>query len=429
VDLGDIDKTLADISIDEIEVAGEDKSRTTISENDVGIVKLVNQIIIDASGKGCSDIHIETYSGEHNTIIRFRSDGVCFLYKEIPFSWKRALIARIKIISNLDIAERRLPQDGKIRMKYGNNHIDLRVATIPTCDGCEDAVLRILHSADPLTFEELNLSPRNMKVLSEVVNRRIGIYLVAGPTGSGKTTTLHSVLKKMNTIDRKIWTAEDPIEISQEGLRQVQMHPSIGLTFAHALRSFLRADPDVIMIGEMRDQETAKMGIEASLTGHLVLSTLHTNSAPETVVRLIEMGVDPFLFADGLIGVLAQRLARTLCKKCKEKYTPSKKELEALAEDYGKDYWPELKATQDSVTMFKPKGCENCNNTGFRGRIGLHEILDVNEETKHLIAKSAGADDIRKSAVKNGMRTLRQDGIWKIIKGHINLDSLNACVD
>ncbi len=426
--LGDIDETLADIQTEDSETRENefDGEGTTVSSGDSGIIKVVNQVIIDAHKKGCSDIHIETYPGKQETIIRFRKDGVCFLYKEIPANWKKAIVARIKIMSNLNIAERRIPQDGKIQIKFEGQSVELRVATLPTFGGNEDIVLRILAASEPLPLDKLNLSPKNIKSFTDAVALPYGIFLVVGPTGSGKTTTLHSALGHINTLERKIWTAEDPIEITQHGLRQVQMHPSIDLTFATALRAFLRADPDVIMIGEMRDQETASAGIEASLTGHLVFSTLHTNSAPETITRLIDLGIDPFNFADALLGILAQRLVRTLCKKCKEKHIPSQEELAYLAKEYGEDLWPELKATPDSVTMRKPKGCDDCNKTGYSGRTGLHEILSIGAETRRLIQNKASVDDIRKSAIKHGMRTLKQDGIWKVLKGDTDIEKVRA---
>lgn len=423
-----MDKDFKNIEVDCSGAIDEElkEEGTSVNENDTGIVKLVNQMIMEAYFKGVSDIHVETYPGKQNAIVRFRKDGVCYIYNEIPPSWKRAVIARIKIISNLDIAERRLPQDGKILFKFGNKSIELRVATLPTYSGNEDAVMRILAASEPMPLDKLNLSSKNLKHLTEAIKKTHGIFLVVGPTGSGKTTTLHSALRHINTPERKIWTAEDPIEITQHGLRQVQMQPKINLTFATALRSFLRADPDVIMIGEMRDEETASMGIEASLTGHLVFSTLHTNSAPETVTRLIDLGIDTFNFADALLGILAQRLVRTLCKKCKAQYKPSGKELDLLAREYNEKLWPELNATVDSVKMFKPVGCEKCNKSGFSGRTGVHEIFVMDSDTKRLIQNKAAIDDIRDSASRNGMRTLKQDGIWKVTKGDTTIEMVRS---
>ncbi|MBF0633385.1 MAG: Flp pilus assembly complex ATPase component TadA [Nitrospinae bacterium] len=426
---GNIDSVL-----DEIEVGREqgaeaeessDDTGMAVQEADSGVIKLMNQVIMDAYSKNVSDIHVETYPGKANTVIRFRIDGDLQEYKQIPANWKRAIVARIKIMSNLNIAERRLPQDGKIQLKLtANKTIELRVATVPTFGGNEDAVMRILAASEPLPLDKLNLSPRNYDFFTKAVEKPYGIFLVVGPTGSGKTTTLHSVLGYLNKPDTKIWTAEDPVEITQVGLRQVQMQADINLTFATALRAFLRADPDIIMIGEMRDHETANMGIEASLTGHLVFSTLHTNSAPETITRLIDLGIDPFNFADALLGVLAQRLVRTLCPFCKEKYKPTQEALDIMKVEYGEKMWEELNPTVDSVNMCKPKGCQKCGNTGFKGRTGLHEVLVMDMETKRLIQSKALVDLIRESAIRHGMRTLKQDGIWKVLKGDTTIEKV-----
>ena len=398
----------------------------SINEGDTGVVKLVNFLLIEAYNKGVSDIHVETYPGKQNTIIRFRQDGDCSVFKEIPANWKKALLARIKIMSNLNIAERRLPQDGKIQLKHGDKIIEYRVATVPTYGGNEDAVLRILAASEPLPLDRLNLSESNKKAFISCVQKPYGIYLVVGPTGSGKTTTLHSALGHINTPDMKIWTAEDPVEITQRGLRQVQMHRQIDLTFAVALKAFLRADPDVIMIGEMRDHETAAMGVEASLTGHLVFSTLHTNSAPETITRLLDLGLDPFNFADALLGVLAQRLVRTLCPFCKEKYTPTKEELELIAEEYNPKLWPEMKTLVPQMNMCRPKGCEKCNKTGLKGRTGLHEVLTMNLEIKKYVQHKGSVEEIRDAAIRGGMRTIKQDGIWKVMKGDTTMELVRA---
>ncbi|MDH5511176.1 MAG: ATPase, T2SS/T4P/T4SS family [Nitrospinota bacterium] len=398
----------------------------TVEEGDSGVVKLVNYLLIEAYNRGVSDVHIETYPGKSNTIIRYRQDGACYVFKEIPANWKKALLARVKIMSNLNIAERRLPQDGKIQLKHGDKVIEYRVATLPTYGGNEDAVLRILAASEPLPLDRLNLSDRNLKFFLDAVAHPYGIFLCVGPTGSGKTTTLHSALGHINTPERKIWTAEDPVEITQRGLRQVQMHRQIDLTFEVALKAFLRADPDVIMIGEMRDFETANMGIEASLTGHLVFSTLHTNSAPETVTRLIDMGLDPLNFADAFLGVLAQRLVRTLCPFCKQKINPSKEMLAQMAKEYGEKLWPELKEIVPQINICQPKGCPKCNNTGLKGRTGLHEIMNMTLELKKLIQKKATVEEMRDAALRGGMRTLKQDGIWKVLKGDTTMDLVRA---
>lgn len=401
-----------------------------VSEEDSVIVQLVNKIIYDAYNKKASDIHIEPYPGKKDTIVRIRVDGRCAIYQGIPYKYKHAIVSRIKIMAGLDIAERRKPQDGKIDFKkYGPIDVELRVATVPTAGQLEDVVLRILASGEPLPFEKLGLTERNYRVFENAINKPYGLILVVGPTGSGKTTTLHSAIAKINKEDVKIWTAEDPVEITQKGLRQVQVNPKIGFTFAAALRSFLRADPDVIMVGEMRDEETAEIGIEASLTGHLVFSTLHTNSAPETVTRLLDMGMDPFSFSDALLCILAQRLARRLCSECKEIYKPDKKELDEIIDEYGREYFSMTNIDLSEVNIAKPKGCPKCNNTGYKGRLGIHEVLECTDELKGLIKKKADIDEIRKQAIKDGMTTLKQDGILKVFQGLTDLKEVRrVCI-
>src|SRR6266446_4182639 len=316
--MGSIQDILGELTDDTGSDADEDDGLGGIGENDSTIVRLANQIIVDAYKRGASDIHIEPYAARTDTVIRMRVDGSCAEYQRLPASYRRALVSRLKIMARMDIAERRKPQDGKIKFRLPQGReIELRVATIPTAQGDEDVVMRLLAASEPLPLEALQMTARNMREVRRLIDQPYGLFLVVGPTGSGKTTTLHAALGAINTADLKIWTAEDPVEITQYGLRQVQVQPCIGFTFAAAMRAFLRADPDIIMVGEIRDHETAHTGIEASLTGHLVFSTLHTNSAPETLTRLLDMGLDPFNFADALLGVLAQRLARTLCKACK----------------------------------------------------------------------------------------------------------------
>jgi type II secretory ATPase GspE/PulE/Tfp pilus assembly ATPase PilB-like protein len=390
-----------------------------LDENDSAIVRLGNQIIADAYRQGASDIHIEPYGEKRETLVRFRVDGDCFEYMKIPQSYRRAIVSRLKIMSNLDIAERRKPQDGKIKFKLGGDReIELRVATIPTAGYNEDIVMRILAASEPLPLDKMDFSDRNLKVLRAIAEKPYGIILCVGPTGSGKTTTLHSVLGSINTPDIKIWTAEDPVEITQYGLRQVQVQPKIDFTFAAAMRAFLRADPDVIMVGEMRDKETADIGIEASLTGHLVLSTLHTNSAVETVTRLLDMGCDSFSFADAMLGVLAQRLARRVCKGCKEQYIGSKEEYEELRQGYGVEYWDKLDIKQDNTfRLSRGKGCETCNRSGFKGRIALHELLEGTDRMKKLVQSKARTEELQKVALEEGMTTLVQDGIRKVLQG------------
>lgn len=414
---GSLSDILAEMNVKDANEVEADTGETGIDENESTIVRLVNQIIIDAYEKGASDIHVEPGKGKKTTSIRFRVDGVCFKHLEVPITHSKALVSRIKIMANLDIAEKRLPQDGKIKFFYKDNPVELRVATLPTVGG-EDAVLRILGSTEKMPLESLNLSAANYANFKDIIEKPYGIILVVGPTGSGKTTTLHSALSYINTPDVKIWTAEDPVEITQDGLRQLEVKPKIELNFARAMRAFLRADPDVIMVGEMRDNETAAIGIEASLTGHLVLSTLHTNSAAETVVRLIDMGIDPFNFADALLGILAQRLVRTLCKNCKEPYHPAKEEFDSIVKAYGSGYFSELGIEYtDKLMLHRAKGCDACNQTGYKGRTGIHELLIGSKIIKPLIAKKAPAEDIKEQAMKEGMRTIYQDGIAKIFKG------------
>ena len=340
-------------------------------------------------------------------------------------------------MSQLDISERRKPQDGKLDFKqYGPAKIELRVATIPTANGLEDVVMRVLAAAKPVPVDKLGLDNEKLATLKKVVQRPYGLVLVCGPTGSGKTTTLHSLLGYINTPERKIWTAEDPVEITQAGLRQVQVNPKIGWTFANAMRSFLRADPDVIMVGEMRDQETTKIGIEASLTGHLVLSTLHTNSAPESIVRMLDLGMDPFNFADALLAVLAQRLAKALCPKCKEAYIPDDVELEELALEYCNgtswdhrqimDGWKKTYKKDEKLTMYRIKGCTHCNNTGYKGRLGLYELMTIDPHTKRLIQTRAPITELLEQALAGGMRTLKQDGISKVLQGNTDIAQVRA---
>ncbi len=390
-----------------------------INENDSAIVRLANQVITEAYRLGASDVHIEPYSDRKETAVRFRVDGTCFTSMRIPAVYRRAITSRIKIMANLDIAERRKPQDGKIRFKLAKDReLELRIATLPTAGGNEDIVMRLLTSKNSIPLEAMDFTPEVLQAIKGLAEKPYGIILCVGPTGSGKTTTLHAVLKHINTDERKIWTAEDPIEITQDGLRQVQVHPKIGFTFANALRAFLRADPDVIMIGEMRDKETADTAIEASLTGHLVLSTLHTNSAAETVTRLLDMGCDSFNFADAMLGVLAKRLCKRICEHCKEGYHPTRQEYDELAlgygalnrEKFGVDYTADL-------VLYRGRGCESCNRSGLKGRVPLHELLIGSEMIKNLIQSKAKTADILNRAIREGMTTLLQDGIHKVLQG------------
>lgn len=403
-------------------------SQAQLDENANVIIRLVNQIILDAHKMGASDIHLEPYGEKQETMIRFRIDGHCHEYRRVSPDYRRPLVSRLKIMAHLDIAERRKPQDGKIKFALPEREMELRIATIPTSGmENEDVVLRLLASSEPIPLDGLAMSPRNLHAFKQLLEKPYGIILSVGPTGSGKTTTLHSALQYINTPDRKIWTAEDPVEITQYGLRQVQVHPKIGFGFAAAMRAFLRADPDIIMVGEIRDRETAEISIEASLTGHLVFSTLHTNSAVETVSRLLEMRMDPFNFADALLGVLAQRLARTLCAQCKEPYHPAKEEYDALATAYGNEAFTRLGiAYDDHFRLFRAKGCETCQKTGYKGRIGLHELLVSTQEIKKLIHARATVAELSKVAIAEGMTTLMQDGIQKCLQGVTDYKQVQA---
>ncbi|MGB7543084.1 MAG: GspE/PulE family protein, partial [Burkholderiales bacterium] len=406
VDSGDIGTMLSELDEDvgeDIGGAGDDVSDAADNE----LVKLVNKIVIDAYNQGASDIHVESYPGKGKTEIRFRKDGSLSPYIEVPASYRNAIVARLKIMCDLDISERRKPQDGKIKFKkFGPLDIELRVATIPTAGGVEDVVMRILAAGEPIPLDKLGLSPSNLPKLRATVRKPYGLFFVCGPTGSGKTTTLHSVLGYLNQPDTKIWTAEDPVEITQKGLRQVQVNKKAGLDFPTVMKAFLRADPDIIMVGEMRDKETTSIGIEASLTGHLVLATLHTNSATESIVRLLDMGMDPFNFADALLGILAQRLAKRLCGKCKEAYNPGPDEIKQLLTEYCQEllyttpFKKDAKSAYENVykdlvksyandkgqfTMYKKVGCDTCGGSGYKGRVGLHELLVGTDPLKKLI--------------------------------------------
>ena len=420
-ELSSIDDLLSQMDDEEDEM---EEMETGVSEESSAVVQLVNKIIIDAYNRDASDIHIEPFPGKENTKVRIRCDGACSVYQTIPYQYRSAIISRLKIMADLDIAERRKPQDGKIGFKkYGGLDIELRVATVPTQGGVEDIVMRLLAAGEPIPLDKMGFSNSNYENFVGCITKPYGIIFVCGPTGSGKTTTLHSALGYINKDDIKIWTAEDPVEITQKGLRQVQVKPKIGFDFAAAMRAFLRADPDVIMVGEMRDKETTHIGIEASLTGHLVFSTLHTNSAPESITRLLDMGMDPFNFADAILCILAQRLVRTLCGECKAQYTPTQPEFDELVREYGKEEFDKHIKIKDikDVRLYRPEGCDVCNNTGYKGRMGLHELLIGTDEMKKLIQGNSKMDDLRLQAISDGMTTLKQDGIEKIFTGKCDL--------
>jgi type II secretory ATPase GspE/PulE/Tfp pilus assembly ATPase PilB-like protein len=408
---GDMDEIL-----DEIGITGEEDDDQTddLAEDAPAVVRLVSRVLHDAKRLNASDIHIDPEKGAP-TRVRMRVDGVMRDINQVPASHHNAMIARVKIMSSLNIAEKRVPQDGKLAFKMSGQSVEVRVATLPTVAG-EGVVMRILATGGAMPIEKMNLSPRNIGMLEEMIKKPHGILLVVGPTGSGKTTTLHAILGYLNTPDKKIWTAEDPVEITQPGLQQVQVSPKIGFTFANALRAFLRADPDIILIGEMRDKETAHAGIEASLTGHLVLSTLHTNSAPETISRLLDLGLDPVNFSDACVGILAQRLVRTLCPNCKEECTVSEKDKAFLKRQYGESHFEEL-GLEENFTICQAKGCDECGDSGYRGRTGVHELLTMTDELRAMVYKEAAANEMKAQALKDGMRTLTQDAVLKVLKG------------
>ena len=431
-----INQMLADMDLP-LEGDAADDSALESAAADNELVKFVNKVILDAHHQKASDIHIEPMPGKAKTGIRFRIDGTLHPYIEVPAQFRQAMITRLKIMCDLDISEKRKPQDGKIKFKkYGPLDIELRVATIPSSGGVEDVVMRILSAGEPIPLEKLGLSEHNKARLEKTVSRPYGLFYVCGPTGSGKTTTLHSILKFLNTPDTKIWTAEDPVEITQKGLRQVQINRKAGIDFALVMRAFLRADPDIIMVGESRDKETVAMGVEASLTGHLVFSTLHTNSAPESITRLLDMGMDPFNFADALLGILAQRLAKKLCD-CKQAYQPDAQELRDFIREYAEELrhtdawqadpggeaqkllneWTAQYGQQGQLTLYRAVGCNKCGNTGYKGRIGLHELMVADDELKKLIQERARVAQLFSSAVRSGMRTLKMDGMEKVLMG------------
>jgi type II secretory ATPase GspE/PulE/Tfp pilus assembly ATPase PilB-like protein len=450
MDTGDIGDLLSEMTDDGESVeAGATDEVSAAADNE--LVKLVNKIVVDAYNQGASDIHIEPYPGKSKTEVRLRKDGSLVPYIEVPASYRAAIVARIKIMCDLDISEKRKPQDGKIKFKkFGPLDIELRVATIPTQGGVEDIVMRILAAGEPIPLDKLGLTKLTEENLKKTVEKPYGLFFVCGPTGSGKTTTLHSVLKHLNTPDTKIWTAEDPVEITQKGLRQVQVNKKAGLDFAAVMRAFLRADPDIIMVGEMRDKETTGTGIEASLTGHLVFATLHTNSAPESIIRLLDMGMDPFNFADALLGILAQRLTRRLCSNCKVAYTPEPAEVKSLLNEYCEELmntttfkkdpkagvegvyrdWLRLYGNdKGQLTLYRPpetKTCEKCGGGGFKGRLGLHELLVATDALKKLIQEHARVAEIVAVALEEGMHTLKQDGIEKVLMGITHIKEVRA---
>jgi len=405
----------------------EGASTQEVDEDDSAIVSLANQIITDAYKAGASDIHIEPRGEKRECVIRLRVEGNCREYGKIPAAYRRALVSRYKIMSGLDIAERRKPQDGKFKFAAENREIELRMTTIPTAEFNEDVVMRILPAGEAIPLEKLGMSERNLRETKRISGKPSGIILCVGPAGCGRTTTLHAILGHINTPERKIWTVEDPVEIIQDPLRQVQVNPRIGFTLAAAMRACLRADPDVVMVGELGDKETCEIGVEASMAGRLVLSALRSHSAVETVTRLLEMGMDPFNMADAILGILAQRLCKTICKECKETYHPPQEEFGDLASTYGEESFERLGYKfDDDFTLYRGKGCDACKGSGFQGRLGLHELLVGSEPIKGAIRKRASAEVILKIALEDGMTTLVQDGIVKVVKGWTTFSQVKA---
>jgi len=415
----DIMKLISRGSEESAVIAEEEPEDPVLKESDSQIVRLCNQILLDAYEKNASDIHFEPGTRNDLLIIRYRTEGICKVVHRIPSMYKKPLISRLKIISGLDITEHRKPQSGKILLSVKDNKVEYRVEITPTVDGNEDAVLRVLSSSKTYPLADMGFSEENLDNLKKILVKPYGIFLCVGPTGSGKTTTLHSALDHINSPIRKIWTVEDPVEITQPGLRQVQVNPKAGYTFQEALRSFLRADPDVIMIGEMRDSETAKIAIQASLTGHLVLSTLHTNSAPETIVRLTEMGIDPLNFSDALLGILSQRLTLKLCDHCKQSYHPSNDEYTELVDVYDAEWFKahSMRNYTDDFTLMKKVGCDQCDSSGYKGRIAIHELLMGTEQAKTAIKKQYSASEINDLSLAENMKTMKMDGISKVFQG------------
>ncbi len=443
-DSGNIDDMLSNLENEE-EIPGVAEEVSAAADNEV--VKLVNKIIVDAHKMGVSDIHIEPYPGKAKTQVRFRRDGSLMPYIELPASYRNPLVTRIKIMCDMDISQKRKPQDGKIKFrKFGPLDIELRVATIPSVGSLEDVVMRILAAGEPIPLDKMGFTPLNLKELKATVAKPYGLFFVCGPTGSGKTTTLHSILKSLNTPETKIWTAEDPVEITQRGLRQVQMNVKAGLTFPTVMKSFLRADPDIIMVGEMRDAETTSIGIEASLTGHLVFATLHTNSATESIIRLLDMGMDPFNFSDALLGILAQRLAKRLCK-CKKSHAANEQELELLLKEYCEelqnidrfkndpesaqkeilaDWKKQYGDDKGRIMLHEPVGCNACSESGYKGRVGLHELLIATDALKKNIQEHARVAEMLVTALGDGMRTLKQDGVEKVLQGITDMQQVRT---
>ncbi|PIR26385.1 MAG: type II secretion system protein GspE [Deltaproteobacteria bacterium CG_4_10_14_0_2_um_filter_43_8] len=383
------------------------------ADDEAPIIRLVNTLMFRAVKQRASDIHIEPF--EREVKVRFRINGVLYDILSIPKRAHSAILSRIKVMSHLNIAEKRIPQDGRIRIKIAGKDVDIRVSTIPTAHG-ESSVMRLLDTSSVmLDVDKLGFHPKNLEKFKRLIDHKNGILLVTGPTGSGKTTTLYAALTKLNTNEVKILTAEDPVEYQLHGINQMQVNPKIDLTFSSCLRAFLRQDPDIIMVGEIRDSETAEIAIQASLTGHLVLSTLHTNDAPASISRLVDMGIEPFLIASSVIGIVAQRLVRTVCRECARLYTPEDIELERLGIE--REF---LKGKQ----LYRAVGCPACLETGYAGRAGIHEVLFITDKVRQLIIKNADASEVKRLAITEGMISLRDDAINKVILGVTTIEEV-----
>jgi type IV pilus assembly protein PilB len=413
---GRLDHSMEEVASDAAQAADDDAMDTSgiVASEDGPIVKMVNLLITQAIGDRASDVHIEPT--ERDVRIRYRVDGVLHEVMHSPKNIQAGLISRLKVMADLNIAERRVPQDGRVGLQVGGKQIDLRVATLPTVYG-EKIVIRILDKSSVLLkLDDLGFLPVAFARYEEAYSKPYGAILVTGPTGSGKSTTLYATLNIVNKPDRNIITVEDPVEYRLPGINQMQVHPRAGLTFASALRSILRADPDVVLVGEIRDHETAQIAVEAALTGHLVLSSMHTNNAPSALPRLVEMGVEPYLVASAIDCVVAQRLVRRLCVKCRAAYRPEPVEL--VAAGYSDDLIPEI------TELFKPVGCSACAKTGYRGRFGLYEVMPMTEELERLTVERASSVEITRSAMNDGMINLRADGLAKVRLGQTSIEEL-----
>ena len=383
------------------------------SEDEAPIIRLVNTLLFRAVKERASDIHIEPHEKELE--VRFRIDGILYEIMKPPIRAQASISSRIKIMAELDIAEKRVPQDGRIKIKIAGRDVDIRVSTLPTSFG-ERIVMRLLDTSNViLDLKDVGFGEKQLTVIDKIIHKSHGIFLVTGPTGSGKTTTLYSCLSRLNSRERNIITVEDPVEIQLTGIGQIQVNPKVNLTFASGLKSILRQDPDVIMVGEIRDAETAEIAIQASLTGHFVFSTLHTNDAASSITRLVDMGVEPFLVSSSLVAVMAQRLVRAVCPDCRQPSKPTKKELDELS------ITPELASKH---TIYRPQGCPECWNTGYRGRTGIYEILPIDDKLRGLISKNADGSMLKKAAIQRGMKTLREDGALKVLNGITTIEEV-----